>query len=86
MERPTCEICPYWSEGQFGFSDGLCRRRSPTVVNHHGDCVFAPMNRDGWCGEHPLMERWIEVHWKNNELVELLEKKYEQSKAAVPEV
>jgi len=47
MNRPTCEICPFWDEkGNFQ----LCRRYAKN---------WAPTTPDDWCGEHPDFPEYV---------------------------
>jgi hypothetical protein len=64
MERPTCGTCPYWTDedGEVG----ACRRYAPRpkvdnleISDVGEDAVFAFMNHDQWCGEHPDFPAYI---------------------------
>ncbi len=63
MDRPTCETCPFWE-------DGNCRRYPPHI--YEKGCLedkegnFLPVyfypetEGDEWCGEHPDFPEYLQ--------------------------
>lgn len=67
MERPKCENCPYWEDGE---EVGVCHRRSPqwpvriseeTGVADLPD--FPETTSADFCGEHPGFDEYI-MEWR----------------------